>query len=306
MSRTVLIFGANGQVGRELLRADWPQGVNPLGLTRPEADVTRADALAAAVARYNPVALVNAAAYTAVDKAESDADAAFAINRDGAGNLAQVAVQADIPLLHLSTDYVFDGGKLGAYLPSDPVTPLGVYGQSKEAGEQAIRDTTDKHVILRTAWVFGALGHNFVKTMLRLAAARPDVRVVADQRGCPTPAAAIAEAIAQVTAALLNGSTAYGTYHFAGRNPTSWHGFAEAIFAEGQRYGWPMPTLHAIATEDFPTPARRPANSVLACDALTEAFGIMPADWRLGLIDMLAECRGEVDANLAALSEEKR
>ncbi|KJV10204.1 dTDP-4-dehydrorhamnose reductase [Elstera litoralis] len=306
MSQTVLIFGANGQVGRELQRVAWPASLTPVSLARPEGDVTRPEAIAAAVAQHNPVALVNAAAYTAVDKAETEAEAAFAINRDGAANLARAAAAAAVPLIHISTDYVFDGSKPGAYAPSDPVAPLGVYGQSKEAGERAIRAAAEKHVILRTAWVFGPYGHNFVKTMLRLAAARPELRVVADQRGCPTPATAIADAIAQITAALLNGSTAYGTYHFAGRAPVSWHGFAEAIFAEGQRYGWPVPKVHAITTEDFPTPARRPANSVLDCSALTAAFGIMPADWRLGLIDMLAECRDEIGANFAALSEEKR
>ena len=306
MSQTVLIFGANGQVGRELQRVTWPASLAPVSLARPDGDVTDPAAIAVAVARHNPVALVNAAAYTAVDKAETETEAAFTINRDGAANLARAAAAADVPLIHISTDYVFDGSKPGAYAPTDPVAPLGVYGQSKEAGERAIREATEKHVILRTAWVFGPRGHNFVKTMLRLAAARPELRVVADQRGCPTPATAIADAIAQITGALLNGSTAYGTYHFAGRAPISWHGFAEAIFAEGQRYGWPVPKVHAITTEDFPTPARRPANSVLDCSALTEAFGIMPADWRLGLIDMLAECRDEIGANFAALSEEKR
>lgn len=306
MSRAVLIFGANGQVGRELQRAAWPAGLIPVGLVRPEGDITQAAAIAAALAQHKPIALVNAAAYTAVDKAETEIDAAFAINRDGAANLARAAAAADVPLIHISTDYVFDGSKPGAYDPADPVAPLGVYGQSKEAGERAVRDATARHVILRTAWVFGPLGHNFVKTMLRLAASRPELRVVADQQGCPTPAAAIAEAIAQITAALVTGSSAYGTYHFAGRTPITWHGFAEAIFAEGQRYGWPVPKVHPITTQDFPTPARRPANSVLECSGLTQAFGVMPADWRLGLRDMLAECRDEIAANFAATSEEKR
>lgn len=306
MTGAVLIFGANGQVGRELLRAAWPDGLMPVGLGRGEGDITDPAAIAAAIATHRPVALVNAAAYTAVDKAESEAEAAFAINRDGPRHLTDAAARAGIPLLHLSTDYVFDGSKAGAYAESDPVAPLGVYGASKEAGEQAIRAATDQHIILRTAWVFGALGHNFVKTMFRLATTRPELRVVADQRGCPTPAAAIAAALATITGALLRGNTAYGTYHFAGDTPTTWHGFAEAIFAAGHRYGWPVPKVHAIATADFPTPAQRPANSVLDCAKLTAAFGIPAADWHAGLAAMLAECRAEIDAGFSALIEEKR
>jgi dTDP-4-dehydrorhamnose reductase len=281
----VVVFGADGQVGRELVSQTWPDGLRALGLDRPGVDITDRIAVGRALARLRPPLVVNAAAYTAVDKAEQDSDRAWAANRDGAANLAAACAAQSIPLIHLSTDYVFDGTKAGPYVETDPVSPLGVYGASKQAGEAAIRERLAHHVILRTAWVFGVHGGNFVKTMLRLGAERPELGIVADQRGCPTEAAEIAQAIARIAASLLRGPgpEAFGTFHFAGQPPTTWHGFAEAIFRRAAAAGRKVPALRAIATADYPTPARRPANSVLASDKLTRVYGIAPCDWQAAL-----------------------
>ena len=220
--RTILVFGANGQVGFELMRTAWGPGQIPVGLTRADGDVTDAQAVAAAMATHRPALVVNASAYTAVDKAESEPDAAFAVNRDGPANLARACAAAGVPLIHISTDYVFDGtSKTEPWREDDPVAPQGVYAAGKLAGEEAVQAALPDHVILRTAWVFGAHGHNFVKTMLRLARERDELRVVADQHGCPTPAAAIAAAIAAIAQARLTGGWTPGVFHFAGAPATT-------------------------------------------------------------------------------------
>lgn len=289
--RTVLITGAGGQLGHELMRLPWPGGLVPLGGDRDVLDITDAASIAATMARITPAAVVNAAAYTAVDKAESEPEAARAANADGPRLLAEACAVAGIPLVHVSTDYVFDGSKNGAYTEADPVAPLGVYGITKEAGEAAVRAALPAHVILRTAWVFGAHGHNFVKTMLRLAAERDELRVVADQHGCPTGAADIAGAIiAMLRQIVVEGRRdAFGTYHFSGAGPTTWHGFAEAIVARQAAKTGKRPPVRAIATAEFPTPARRPANSVLDCGLIGHTFGITPRPWPHMLDDVLAE-----------------
>jgi dTDP-4-dehydrorhamnose reductase len=281
----ILVFGAAGQVGRELIGLDWPDGLRAVGLDRAAADITDADAVARALAAARPALVVNAAAYTAVDKAEQDAARALAVNRDGAANLAAACAARGLPLIHLSTDYVFDGSRPGAYREDDPVAPLGSYGVGKEAGEAAIRARLARHVILRTAWVFGIHGNNFVKTMLRLGAERPALRIVADQQGCPTEAADIARAVARIAATLLGAPSPLhiGTFHYAGQPPTSWHGFAQEIFRRVAASGRPVPTLSAIATADYPTPARRPANSVLDSGKLARIYGIAPCDWQAAL-----------------------
>ena len=282
---TVLVFGAAGQVGRELVAQAWPDGLAAIGLDRAAADITDHTVVARALAQHRPALVVNAAAYTAVDKAEQEQARAWAVNRDGAANLAAACAAQDVPLVHLSTDYVFDGTKSGAYLEDDPVCPLGVYGASKEAGEAAIRAQLARHVILRTAWVFGVHGNNFVKTMLRLGAERPELGIVADQRGCPTEAADIARAAARIAAAHLSApsSAQLGTFNYVGAPPTTWHGFAGAIFARAAAGGRRVPALRAITTADYPTPARRPANSVLAPDKLARVYGIAPCDWPAAL-----------------------
>jgi dTDP-4-dehydrorhamnose reductase len=290
----LLVLGSGGQVGRELGRLAWPAGYDITAHDRDRIDITRPEAVAAAMARERPDIVINAAAYTAVDRAESERDAAWAGNCTGPANLAAACHEARIPLVHLSTDYVFDGTKIGAYQEDDPVNPLGVYGESKEAGDRAVRGALSQHVILRTAWVYSAHGSNFVKTMLRLAGERPVLRVVADQTGSPTSAADIAAAIGAIVRQIAAGNTDWGTYNFAGGGAVSWHGFAEAIFELAAPWRGPPPLVEAIATADYPTPARRPANSALDCSRIGATFGIVPRPWRAALAEVIRElCEGE-------------
>jgi dTDP-4-dehydrorhamnose reductase len=278
---TVLVIGCRGQVGRELMEVRPPPGVSPVGLGHGDLDVTDRDEVRRVVHRYRPMLIVNAAAYTAVDRAEAEPDAAFAVNADGPAHLADAAAAAGIPLVHLSTDYVFDGVKPGAYTEDDPVRPLGVYGASKAAGERAIRERLDHHVILRTSWVFGTHGTNFVKTMLRLGRERGRLHVVSDQRGCPTGAADLADAIHGIAHQLLieRRSNAWGTYHFVGRGATNWYDFAEAIFERAEPFWGRRPELAPITTADYPTPARRPAASVLDCTRFDRTFALQRRPW---------------------------
>jgi len=287
----ILVIGAQGQIARELERAALPSGFVLRTAGRPALDIAHRDAVMEAVARERPALVVNAAAYTAVDRAEAEPEAAHAINADGPGWLAEATAAQGVPLVHISTDYVFDGSKDGAYVEDDPVCPLGVYGTSKEAGERAVRAANPRHVILRTAWVYSPFGHNFVKTMLRLGAERDELRVVADQRGCPTSAGEMARGIVAIARQILldRREDAWGTYHLAGSGETTWHGLAEAVFdlaapALGRR-----PAVHAIATADYPTPARRPANSVLDCAKAERTFGVRLRPWRDALADVVAE-----------------
>ncbi|MBN9524811.1 MAG: dTDP-4-dehydrorhamnose reductase [Alphaproteobacteria bacterium] len=282
--KTVLVVGETGQLARELARAAWAPGVELTFAGRDIIDLARPETATAVVAAMKPGVVVNAAAYTAVDKAESDADQAFLVNRDGPAALARAAATVGAPLIHVSTDYVFDGTKDGAYTEDDPVAPVSVYGRSKEAGERAVREAAERHVILRTAWVYSPFGSNFVKTMLRLGAEREELRVVADQRGCPTAAADIAAAIVRLAGA----DHGWGTYHYSGAGPTTWHGFAEAIFAGAVARGAKVPArVTAIGTADYPTPAVRPANSVLDCSRIDRVHGIVARNWREALEDCL-------------------
>ena len=280
-SATVLVIGCHGQIGREVMAARPPAGVSPMGLGHGDTDITDRDAVRRVVDRDRPTLIVNAAAYTAVDRAESEPDAAFAVNTEAPAHLAEAAAAAGIALVHLSTDYVFDGAKTGAYTEDDPLRPLGVYGASKAAGERAIRERLDRHVILRTSWVFGTHGTNFVKTMLRLGRERDQVRVVADQWGCPTGAADIAEAILGIAHQLLieRRDDAWGTYHFAGRGATNWREFAEAIFERAEPFWGRRPKVVPITTADYPTPARRPAASVLDCTRFDRTFALPRQPW---------------------------
>lgn len=287
---TVLVVGAGGQVGWELLRRV-PAGIHVAGRTRADLDITDAAAVADIVAVLRPAAVINAAAYTAVDKAESEPARAFAVNRDGAAHLAAACTDAGIPLIHISTDYVFDGSKAAAYTEDDPVCPVSVYGTSKEAGEAAVRTALPHHVILRTAWVYGVHGRNFVKTMLQLVRTRPELRVVADQYGCPTAAGDIADAIWTIVARIQTMGAAFpwGTYHYCGAGQTTWHGFAEAI-VDLAAPTLPHPvTVTPITTADYPTPAKRPANSVLDCNRIAAALAIRPRAWREALAQVMAE-----------------
>jgi dTDP-4-dehydrorhamnose reductase len=286
----VLLFGAGGQLGRELCALTWPHGLELVAFDRQGADITDGPALRRLVAGEGARLAINAAAYTAVDRAEAEPERAERVNHVGAANLAGACRAAGAALIHVSTDYVFAGDKSGAYRDDDPVAPVNTYGLSKANGETAIRALIDEHVILRTSWLFGAAGQNFVKTMLRLGAARPLLRIVDDQRGCPTPAAELARAIMAVSAAIAGGAAPWGTYHFAGAAPTTWRGFAEAIFAISGALGGPRAEVEPIATADFPTPARRPQNSALDCARTEAALGIAAPDWRIGLAAMIGQC----------------
>ncbi|WP_149139804.1 dTDP-4-dehydrorhamnose reductase [Gemmobacter caeruleus] len=280
---TLLIFGQTGQVARELAR----RAPDARFLGRAEADLSDPAACAAAIRAQRPDAVINAAAWTAVDKAETEEEAATLVNGAAPGAMAQACADLDIPLVHISTDYVFDGAGTLPFRPSDPTAPLGAYGRSKLAGEVAVRASGARHVILRTSWVFSAHGANFVKTMLRLGADRPALRVVADQIGGPTPADAIAAACLTLADALREGA-AGGTHHFAGAPETSWAGFARETFALA---GLPV-TVEDIPSDAYPTPARRPLNSRLDCSALAADFGIMQPDWRAALAHVITELKG--------------
>ena len=285
----ILVFGASGQIGREVCRAAWPPRYAILPLDRKAVDITKSAAVSAMLARETPDLVINLAAYTAVDRAESEPDVAWAANCAGAAHIAGACDESATPLVHLSTDYVFDGRKTGPYREEDAVGPLGVYGRSKEAGERAVRAAVARHMILRTAWVFGAYGANFVKTMLRLAAERPVLRVVADQRGCPTAATDIAAALMVIAAHIERGEAKWGTYHFVGAGAASWHSFAQAIFDQAAPQLAACPQVEPITTGQYPTPARRPMNSVLDCRKIEEVFGISSPPWRTALATVIRE-----------------
>jgi dTDP-4-dehydrorhamnose reductase len=285
-----LIFGTSGQVARELARTA-PAGVEMIALGRAEADLSDPAACAAAVAAHDIDVVINAAAYTAVDQAEDEADLAERINARAPGAMAQAAAAKGIPFLHVSTDYVFDGAPGRPWREEDATGPLGVYGASKLAGERAALAAGGDAVILRTAWVFSSHGKNFVKTMLAHGRDRDEMRVVGDQRGGPTPARDIAEALWTIAVARIAGRGAPGVYHFAGAPAVSWAEFAEGVFAAS---GWErVPRVTAIATADWPTKATRPANSVLDCGAIARVFGIAQPDWRVGLDRVVAELSKE-------------
>ena len=293
----LLVFGANGQIGRELCRAARPPGCDLVPLARARADIGDALAVAAAIGAERPDLVLNLAAYTAVDRAESEAEEAWRVNCEGARLIALACRRSGAPLIQLSTDYVFDGEKREPYREDDRVHPLGVYGASKEAGEVAVRALLPEHVILRTAWVFSPFGANFLKTVLRLGRGEKPLRIVADQIGSPTPAAAIAAALVAIARAIAEDRAEWGTFHFAGMPPASWHGFAEAILDVAAPRLGRRPLLAAIATSDYPTPARRPANSVLDCGKIAAAFALSQPSWREGLAATIGEILdGEAEA----------
>jgi dTDP-4-dehydrorhamnose reductase len=288
VSRPILITGANGQLGRELVFEAEGAGMPIVAAGRDDLDITRSEAILAFVCEVMPRAIVNCAAYTAVDKAESEPDVAHAINALGPEYLARVASELDIPLLHVSTDYVFDGTKRGAYTEDDPVAPLGAYGRTKEEGERRVRDVHTKHVILRTSWVYGIHGGNFLKTILRLSRERDELRVVADQRGCPTATIDIARALLAAERAANAACAAWGTYHFAGAGATTWHGFASEIVSAVSENGGRSVPVYPIATEDYPTPAKRPANSELDSTRFAAALGYKSAPWQQRLREVVS------------------
>lgn len=286
----VLLTGANGQLGWEVARRAAARGLAVHAAGSAELDISDAQAVERVVHELRPRVVVNAAAFTAVDRAESNAEAAFRVNRDGPAYLAAACARHGAALIHVSTDYVFDGGKPTAYVEDDPIAPLGVYGASKAAGEAAVRAALPEHVILRTAWVYGVHGANFVKTMLRLAETRDELRVVDDQRGCPTFAGDLAEAILAIAARIKAGgmpAEGYGTFHCAGAGPTTWRLFAARIFELAAPRLGKTPTVTPITTSEYPTPAARPANSVLDCGKLARVHGLSLRPWPEALAEML-------------------
>lgn len=289
--RHILITGGQGQIGLELARQDWPADVTAAFPTRAELDIASQVSLATYLRGRSFAAIINCAAYTAVDKAEEDRDRAFLVNGEAPGWLADTG----IPLVHVSTDYVFDGSGGGYYTEDDPVAPLGVYGASKLEGERAVRAGQSRSVILRTAWVISAHRHNFLKTMLRLGAANPALRVVDDQRGCPTSAQDIAAALRVIALRLIEDPQApLGIHHFVNAGEASWCELAREIFALSGAAGGPSAEVTGITTADYPTPARRPANSRLSTSRITANYGIHPRDWRAGVRDIIDELVGPV------------
>ena len=278
---TLLVFGKTGQVASELRRQ-----ADLLALGRDQADLADPAACAAAIRQHRPSAVINAAAYTAVDRAEEEEALAHRINADAPGAMAATCADLDLPFLHISTDYVFDGSGDAPHVPSDPIAPINAYGRSKAAGEAAIRDSGARHAILRTSWVFSAHGTNFVKTMLRLGETRARIHVVDDQIGGPTPASAIAATLIAMARA-MEGGQGGGTYHFAGAPAVSWKSFAETIFA---RSGQAV-TVEGVPTACYPAAAARPLNSRLDCALLETDFGITPPDWAGALDSVIKEIR---------------
>jgi len=281
MTSPILVTGGTGQLATALAASP---GIHRVG--RPDFDFDHPETIEATFRAAAPRIVVNAAAYTAVDAAENDADAAYRANRDGPATLARLCAEADIPLIHISTDYVFDGAKPDPYTEADPVAPQGVYGASKLAGEQAVIASGAKAIILRTAWVYAATGKNFVRTMLTVGKTRDRLTVVADQHGCPTAAADLGDAILAIIARL--DATGWqpdynGIFHAAGAGATTWFGLAVATFEEAARHGAKVPEVAPIMTADWPTPAKRPANSRLDCTRLHDVFGIRLPHWRASL-----------------------
>ena len=294
---TVLVFGANGQVGQELLRALAPLG-RVIATTRSgkladgseceAADFNQPEILPALLDRLSPSVVINAAAYTAVDRAEQEPEAAFLANAKAPGIIARWCADHGVPMVHYSTDYVFNGEGVAPYREDELTAPLGVYGTSKRDGEEAVRAAGGRHLIFRTAWVYASHGGNFLRTMLRVGAERDELRVVADQVGTPTPAALIADVTVQ---ALLHPGQLSGTWHLTASGQTSWHGFAEAIFAEAKAQGLlaKTPVVHPITSAEYPTPAKRPSWSVLDNRKLQQDFGIVLPPWEAGLQRVIGE-----------------
>lgn len=291
----ILIFGGNGQLGRELTRAGAAQQIPLTALSRAQADICDRAAVQNAFATHRPSLVVNAAGYTKVDLAETEVEAAHQGNEVGPAIIGEACAAAGVPLVHISTDYVFDGLKLDAYVEGDPVAPVNAYGKSKADGERAVRQATAHHLILRTSWIYSEFGHNFLKTMLRLATTREELRVVADQRGCPTSTRDLADAILRVAPRLIARDNVWGTYHYAGAGVTTWHQFASRIVAAQAPITGATPRVAAITTAEFPTPAKRPANSELDCSLFKRTFGFAGRPWT-----------EETDAITALLATEMR
>ena len=289
MTARVLVIGRQGQLARELARAQWPAGWTVTFTGRPELDLRFPDKAAAAVVAAAADIVVNAAAYTNVEQAESEPELARSINAAGPAAIAAACKTIGAPFVTISTDYVFDGKKQSPYLEDDPVNPISAYGRGKAEGEALVRGALPEHVILRTSWMFSPFGTNFVRTMMRLGGERPALRVVADQRGCPTGAGDLARAIVTVCNAIKSGQGRFGTYHAANAGATTWYDFASAIFQMLAARGERVPEIVPITTAEYPTKAARPANSLLDCARLRDTFAITLRPWREALADCVSE-----------------
>ena len=282
---TILVIGSKGQVGTELGILMKGQGRDAILVDLPEIDITRPDSVSRFIGKPEIDIVINAAAYTAVDKAESEPELAFAVNAEGPGLIADACQKRNIPLIHISTDYVFDGTKNTPWTEDDPVSPIGIYGQSKAKGDVLVAGRLEKHIIVRTSWVCSAHGANFVKTMLRLGCERETIRVVDDQTGCPTFASDIAEAIGTILERCDTGqSMPWGTYHYCGKDAVTWYGFAQEIFRQaGQYWQLKLQSLLPIPTSEYPTATERPMYSVLDCTKISRNFGIPLKPWQASL-----------------------
>ena len=280
------VTGSEGQLGWELLKQAAFFNIEAIGLDLPYLDITVEPGIMKAFKEYKPDILINAAAYTNVDKAETDEKACFAVNVNGPENLAAACKNAGIPMIHISTDYVFDGTNKTPYTEKDPVSPAGIYGKSKAEGEKlSVRNILEKHIILRTSWLYGVHGHNFVKTILKLGKEKEVIGVVSDQSGSPTSAADLAETLLIIVPRILNNcEVTFGTYNYCGEGITSWYEFAEKIIETAKKYS-PVTTKHVkpLTTGEYPTKARRPVFSALDCSLIKEKFGITPKPWKKSL-----------------------
>ncbi|HEY1932631.1 MAG TPA: dTDP-4-dehydrorhamnose reductase [Acetobacteraceae bacterium] len=285
--RPILIAGGTGQLASSLAAS---ASVPIVRVGRPDFDFDHPDGIETAFRDAAPWLVINAAAYTAVDTAETDADAAYRANRDGPATLARLCAEAGVPLIHISTDYVFDGAKGAPYVETDPVAPQGIYGASKLAGELAVLSACNQSIILRTSWVYAATGRNFVRTMLNLGKTRDHLRVVADQLGCPTAAPNLAVAVLAIADLIRAEGWKQrfgGVFHAAGSGWTTWHGLACAVFEEAARHGAKIPRVDPIATAEYPTAARRPADSRLDCGKLAAVFDVRLPQWRPSLVRII-------------------
>jgi dTDP-4-dehydrorhamnose reductase len=275
----ILVFGGNGQLGRSLVQTATPSASAVQALSHADVDIADDAAVTAALARWRPDLVVNTAAYTRVDLAETDIDTATRTNVVGTAVLGTACAVAGIPMVHISTDYVFDGAKAQPYRESDSVRPLNVYGRTKAAGEEELRRTLKRHIILRTAWVYSEFGENFLTTMLRLMATRDELRVVDDQHGSPTAARELAQAILRIAPRLLRDDDVWGTYHFTANGVTTWHGFASRIAAKQAPFTGRHSKIVPVGTTDYPTAAKRPSNSQLDCGLFARTFGFSASHW---------------------------
>ncbi|HEY2566098.1 MAG TPA: dTDP-4-dehydrorhamnose reductase [Candidatus Aquirickettsiella sp.] len=287
-SGKILLTGANGQLGNEIINLTKNVSLKLYPVTRTQLNITNLAQIEYVLSTVKPKYIINAAAYTAVDKAEKESELAFSINAFGVKNLAKIAQKYNIPLLHISTDYIFDGQKKNAYSEEDEAQPLSIYGQSKLSGENFLRDIWCKHIILRVSWVFGAFGNNFVKTIIRLASERNELRIITDQKGAPTYAGDIAQALLKIIECLDKGQTDWGTYHYTGTPPLSWYEFAKKIVNEAKQHQqFILKEIIPITASEYSSIALRPFNSELACQKITQTFNIKPNNWSDGLYKVI-------------------